>query len=118
MNFVRSNLNIKYFIKRIQNSFGNLFNFRKTVYLNRDTERPLSFDFYIPKSHILIEYDGRQHFYPYFQGQLKNPNNILLLQKESDQIKTVYANTKNIPLIRINYTQIKNIEEILTTKLL
>lgn len=77
----------------------------------RDTN-PLPFDFYIPSKNVIIEFDGRQHFedtnffsYPLEKVQLH------------DKIKNAYCDRNNIGLIRIPYTQINHINEILDKKL-
>lgn len=64
---------------------------------------PLRFDFYVNNKY-LIEYDGEQHF-------LEVPNNIYTKEelekiKEYDKIKNQWCEKNNIPLIRINYTQL------------
>lgn len=58
------------------------------------------FDFYLPKHHKLIEYDGEQHFIsvPYFGGDTK-----LRDQKRRDAIKNKYTEEHNIELLRIPY---------------
>lgn len=78
----------------------------------------LPFDFAIfdkEKLLMLIEYDGMQHFKPieWFGGKDK-----FEIQKKYDNIKNDYCKTNGIYLLRINYLQFKNIEEILTEKLL
>lgn len=77
----------------------------------RDT-KPLPFDFYIPSKNTIIEFDGRQHFettnffsYPLEKVQLH------------DRIKNVYCDRNNINLIRIPYTKINHITEILDKEL-
>ena len=68
--------------------------------------KPLPFDFYLPDHNLLVEYDGIQHFesIKYFGGE-----NALFLNQLKDKIKTDYAITNNIKLIRIKYSE--NIEE-------
>ena len=78
--------------------------------------RPLSFDFYIPRINTLIEYDGRQHYLsPFFSEKMskKKADGILLSQKESDKIKGKFARKVHINLVRIKYTKINQVEEIL-----
>ena len=77
-------------------------------------KRTLSFDFYLPKFNVLIEYDGRQHFAPFFNERIspKNAKKILELQKESDKIKTEFARSRGITLVRIKYTSLKSIKKI------
>lgn len=70
----------------------------------------LPFDFFLPDNNVAIEYDGIQHFEPidHFGG-----NDVFIKRKENDSIKTKYCKENNIKLIRIPYTEINNIEEIL-----
>lgn len=77
--------------------------------------RPLSYDFYLVDFRILIEYDGRQHFQPFFNGKIsrQKAQKVLKLQQESDKIKTEFAHKNNIKLVRIKYTQMNKIESIL-----
>lgn len=76
----------------------------------------LPFDFYIhnKKSKLLIEFDGRQHFesIEYFGGE-----DVLKETQLRDKIKNDFAKEKDIPLLRIPYTEQDNIESILTNKL-
>ena len=78
---------------------------------------PLPFDFacFDNKRLIcLIEYDGIQHFESsdYFGGKDK-----LTQTQTNDEIKNDYCMKNNIPLIRIKYTEIENIENILKQEL-
>ena len=56
------------------------------------------FDFYLPEYHILIEYDGIQHFI-----QRNNWEKLEDVQKR-DNYKTQWCKENNISLIRIPYT--------------
>jgi hypothetical protein len=61
----------------------------------------LPFDFYLPKTNILIEYDGEQHYKPVeIWGGEKGYEN----QKRLDAIKNRFAADNNITLIRIPFT--------------
>ena len=78
----------------------------------------LPFDFAIllkDKIKLLIEYDGEQHYKPikHFGGE----ENFQLTRKR-DGIKNEYCNKNNIKLLRINYMQENEIEEILKRELL
>ena len=67
------------------------------------------FDFYIPNFKgrpILIEVDGEQHFKPVYGRQ------AFLKGQEHDRRKNSYCLANNIPLYRIPYWEIKNIEDI------
>lgn len=61
----------------------------------------LSYDVYIPKFNLLIEYDGKQHFEftPYFHANEKQ----FISLRERDMIKTVNALQRKISLMRIDH---------------
>lgn len=73
-------------------------------------KRKIPFDFYIPKYSMCIEFDGIQHFEPigFFGGQSSLERN-----KTIDKIKSDYCLNNNIRLIRIDYKNIKKINNIL-----
>lgn len=67
------------------------------------------FDFYIPNFYgkqIIIEVDGEQHFKPIYGRQ------AFLKGQEHDRQKNSYCLANNIPLYRIPFWEIKNIEDI------
>lgn len=71
----------------------------------------LPFDFYLVDCNICIEYDGEFHY--------KNLGfNDLNYQKINDEIKNTFCSNNNIELIRIPYTELDNINEILELKIL
>lgn len=71
----------------------------------------LRFDFFLPKSNTLIEFDGIQHSHPVERfGGIEGFND----NKRRDEIKNSYAKNNGINIIRINY--LDNINEILTFK--
>lgn len=75
-----------------------------------ENDYPLKFDFVVFKEnklYCLIEYDGRQHFEPIF-GE-----DNLIITKNRDISKNKYCHNNNIKLIRINYHNYDNIENIL-----
>ena len=82
-------------------------------------KHPLPFDFAVMDKGVLlclIEYDGKQHFeISRFNGMSlsKAKESFELCQKHDIQ-KNEYCKSKNIPLLRIKYTQKDNIEEIIT----
>lgn len=72
-------------------------------------KNPLSFDFYLPKYNLCIEYNGIQHYQPTkwfgvdkFESQVRN-----------DKIKKDYCNDNNIKLLIIPYIEFSRINEIL-----
>lgn len=74
----------------------------------------LRFDFYLPTHNICIEFDGKQHF---MTNSYANNDEELNKIKLRDDIKNRYCETNNIKLIRIPYTQQKNISNILKYEL-
>lgn len=84
-------------------------------------KNPLPFDFYIPHINTIIEFDGQQHFKETHFFSHSNPkfnNSITSYIKYHDNIKTDYCISNNINLIRIPYTEINNIENILEQNLI
>lgn len=74
----------------------------------------LPFDFFIPSLNICIEYDGIQHYesIKYFGGDSK-----LRYQKKLDNVKNNWCKENKISLLRINYKDFSNIENILSNML-
>ena len=81
--------------------------------------RKLPFDFYLLDYNLCIEFDGEQHYYPVrFNGRsMEKSEKSFERLKITDQIKTDYCKNNNINLLRIPYTEFKNIEEILQKEL-
>ena len=73
---------------------------------------PLPFDFFLPESNTIIEFDGRQHFEEtgMFTSSLKET-------KFHDSIKNNYCKENNIYLIRIPYWDYSKIDNILDNEL-
>jgi very-short-patch-repair endonuclease len=84
---------------------------------NPKTNYKLKFDFYIPSKNILIEYDGRQHFEMGYiggnGGKYFTTNKDMRELKYRDAIKTKFAVDNCIPLLRINYKNLHDIENTL-----
>lgn len=70
-----------------------------------DTNGLARFDFYVDNSYI-IEFDGIQHFQPSYDAL---QSGIFILTKKHDEYKNNWCKENNIPLIRINYSQLKNL---------
>jgi hypothetical protein len=83
------------------------FNNCKNIFL-------LSFDFYLPKINICIEYQGRQHFEKmgFWGGEEKFKRTI-----KNDNIKQEYCKKNFIKLITISYKNFKEIDNILKDEL-
>jgi hypothetical protein len=95
---ILNKLNIKY---EYQKSYDNLLGINN---------RKLSYDFYLPKFNLLIEYQGEQHERPVdFFGGIEEFNK----QIEHDKRKKEYSIVNKINLLEIWYYDFKNIEEIL-----
>ena len=65
------------------------------------------FDFYLPKENIIIEIDGEQHFKQIKKFQKTRQD--FLKQQERDRRKNSYCLANNIPLYRVPYWEIENI---------
>lgn len=76
-------------------------------------KRSLSYDFYLPKHNILIEYQGEFHDGTANQQTEKE----FEIQKEHDRRKKQYASDNNIRLLEIWYWDFDNIIEILTREI-
>lgn len=80
---------------------------------NPKTNKMLPFDFYIPSKNLLIEYDGKHHFIIGRFGKHKSTINELKKTQYRDKLKTDFANLNGITLLRIKYTDLNHINEIL-----
>jgi very-short-patch-repair endonuclease len=81
----------------------------------------LPFDFYIPSLNTCVEFDGPQHFQetPHFCHQIdRDPKDQLEYVQMHDEMKNQYCDNAGINLIRIKYTQIDEVEDILDRKLI
>ena len=80
---------------------------------------PLKFDFFVPKNKIIIEYDGKQHFYSgqFMRGQYLTTEADLDYSRIKDKIKDDYCHTNNFKLIRIPYIKLGTIQQILKEEL-
>lgn len=81
---------------------------------NNKSNKLYQFDFYIPSLNLLIEFDGKQHYQK--GGQFGSK----VIDEETfkdivnrDRVKSNYAKSKNINLVRIKYTDFDKIENIL-----
>ena len=83
-------------------------------------KKPLPFDFYLPNNNICIEFDGPGHFKPIqWHGISKTKaKDIYRIVRLHDKIKNEYCSKNNIRLIRIPYTDIKNVNGKLISYLL
>ena len=85
---------------------------------NPPTNYPLRFDFFIPHKNLLIEYDGPQHYKLCRIGKYILTPEALVEIKFRDKIKTKYAKSRGIDLVRIKYTQYRNMDKLLATAIL
>jgi very-short-patch-repair endonuclease len=89
----------------------NNIKFTKQKTFNKcKNKRKLRFDFYIHKLKLCIEFDGMQHFVikPQWGGK-----KALKYTQTNDEIKNNYCINNGISLLRIPYTELKNIDTIL-----
>lgn len=97
---------IKYEDFTTQNTFNNLYGTNNGL---------LSYDFYINKLNLLIEYQGKQH--EKFCKSVHKTKEGFEKQIEHDRRKFNYAIKNNIDIIYIYYWQYDEIEEILNYEL-
>lgn len=97
-------------VKNILQDMGVYFsqqeNFNKT-FKHPNTTRCCFADFYLPSQNIVIEYNGKQHYYPieYFGGE-KGFKEL----KNRDQWKRQFYYNHNLKLIIIPYTDYDNLD--------
>ena len=116
----------KSFIKIDQDDFNQLLNedkFNKDYYIPQMkfdglvgiNNGLLSYDFYIPKYNLIIEYDGEYHFrlIKYKNESMEDAKNRFNKQQIHDRMKSKYALDNDMDLLRIPYWEFDNLEEIL-----
>jgi Zn ribbon nucleic-acid-binding protein/very-short-patch-repair endonuclease len=105
-------------IAKYLTKFGIKYETQKT-FDDLKFNRPLRFDFYLPDKNLLIEYDGKQHFEPATFGgcSKETAEENFKNQQIRDKIKNEYCKENGIKLLRIKYTDFKNIRKILKEKL-
>lgn len=92
----------------IDNNINHVHNHRFNACKNK---RPLPFDFWLPEYNCCIEFDGIQHFK---LTKLHREAYQFTVTQINDQIKNKFCYDNNINLIRIKYTDLKRISQILT----
>lgn len=105
-------------IGNILTKLGYEYTYQKTFKDCKD-KNVLSFDYYIPKLNICIEYQGEQHYKPInFNGRGKESSlEKLKYTQKHDDIKREYCKSNNIGLIEIPYWEYENAEEYLINEL-
>jgi hypothetical protein len=104
-----------------ENSIKYFFQYTFKDCKNLKTNRKLPFDFFIPSKNLLLEYDGEQHFQyenKIINGKYKITKDVFEKIQSRDGIKTEYAHKNDIKLLRIKYTEFKDIEKILKTEII
>lgn len=83
-------------------------------------QKLLPFDIYLYEYNILIEYDGEHHFYPVTYNGISEEEayECHIRTVKHDKMKNEYCIKNNIPLLRINYKQEKEIRDILISFLI
>ena len=81
---------------------------------NPKTKKYLRFDFHLSDYNICIEYDGEQHFLPMRFSKNNNEKELKNLQNR-DRIKNEFCKKNKIKIIRIKYTKLKEIDDILNS---
>lgn len=98
--------------QRIRNYLDN----HSLNYIPQKTFAPLNkskyrFDFFLPDYNLAIEYQGEQHYRDnkFFKDSLEKV-------QARDEIKRAFCKNNNIELLEIKYTELKNIEAILSSR--
>jgi hypothetical protein len=103
---IKDYLNLQYIYYNEQKEFNGLLGLGN---------KNLSYDFYLPRYNLLIEFQGVQHE-KYILGFHKSKKDFQK-QVEHDKRKREYAQTNNIKLLEIWYNDFENIEFILQKEL-
>lgn len=83
-------------------SFHNIRFIREHTFDDLKDVQLLRYDFYLEQYNLLVEYDGKQHFYPveYFGGEETYKKTV-----KHDNMKNEYAEIKGYNLLRIRYDE-------------
>lgn len=86
----------------------------------RGESKPLVFDFYLPGRHCLIEYQGEQHFkLTAFHGMAREKSEAAFArQQQYDQSKRIFCRDRNIPLIEIDYRELRRLSPAIISDLI
>lgn len=99
---------------------ANIKYVREKTFSNCKHYKLLRFDFYLPNYNAVIEYDGKQHYYPvnFAKRDYKYSIEQFELLKKRDSIKNTYCRRYKIPILRIRYDEdIKESLDVFLTKL-
>ena len=72
--------------------------------------QPYKYDFYLKDFNLIIEFDGEQHFKPW-KNNLDRSS--LRINIDNDKLKNIYIIENNLSLLRIHYSELANIKNIL-----
>ena len=98
-------IKISFFLKSLKIKFKAEYN--HSTLFNPRTGARLFIDFYLPDKNVVIEYDGKQHYF-------NNDHKLLKEQQYKDWVKNTWCKKNNIRLLRISYLQQSNYEKIIT----
>jgi Zn finger protein HypA/HybF involved in hydrogenase expression len=96
---------IEQFLKKENIKYKTQYRFKECK-----NKRALPFDFYLIDYNTCIEFDGKQHF---IENCFMRKNSLKEIQK-TDEIKNAYCKINNIKLLRISYTEFKDIDTIIS----
>jgi len=95
-------------------SLNNIPYIRQKTFNGCVNKRQLKFDFYIPSHNLCIEFDGEQHsIVGKFTKHKDKAQQLFDYIQSNDRTKNDYCNQNNIGMLRIPYTEIRNIFKIL-----
>lgn len=100
-------------IENVLNELGVIY-VRQFIFDDCKDFRTLPFDFYLPKLNSIIEYDGEHHYMPVnFNGISEEAAEFNYERTvRHDKIKNEYCEMNGISLLRIPYSEFKNIDKL------
>lgn len=104
--YSKCELKIKYILDEKNINYEYQKSFRD--FKNIKTGFPYRFDFFLPDSNIIIEYDGEHHYKPV---EIWGGEEYLKMVQYSDNIKNEYCEKNSIRLLRISYKEKNRILE-------
>lgn len=108
---------IRSILQELKIKFREQVNFPDLIF--PETGGRLRFDFYIDEMRTAIEFDGAQHFEPInFTGLEQAELQVSFEQlRRRDAFKNQYCEMRDVRLIRIPYTELDNIGDLLAEAL-
>ena len=103
-----------------ENSVDYMFQHSFADLKANDGINPLRYDFFIPSEKMLVEFDGPHHDQPiaYAGTSIEKAERTHRLTIEYDKKKEDYAKENGYMILRIPYSRLKEVREVLSSVLL